>query len=264
MMKLLIGMMALLPKSLKNRLPAPMQSKKRMETGAHHPTIKMNLANLIVCSRNCGTCPSYPGVRGEALFCAGGPSSATVERNGCNCVSCPIYDLCSAYNSAYFCINGACGTGSSGINAKSLGDLSGKYLERFVNFDDAEATPEQEKPAAEAGPEADTMGSVDVVIDFIEDKRVQSDSATPFLQASLSAGINHTHICGGRARCSTCRVLVSDGLENVRPRNALETRLAAIKGFSPNVRLACQSTATGDVTLKRLVLDDDDISAAIH
>jgi adenylate cyclase len=57
---------------------------------------------------------------------------------------------------------------------------------------------------------------------------------------------------------------VSEGLDNVKPRNAREARLAAIKGFSPEVRLACQSTATGDVKLKRLVLDDDDISQAIH
>jgi adenylate cyclase len=104
----------------------------------------------------------------------------------------------------------------------------------------------------------------EVLLDFIDDKPVKTDSDTPILQASLSAGINHTHICGGRMRCSTCRVLVSEGLENIRPRNAREARLAAIKGFSPDVRLACQSTATGDVQLKRLVLDDDDISQAIH
>ncbi len=61
------------------------------------------------------------------------------------------------------------------------------------------------------------------------------------------------HVCGGRARCSTCRVLVKEGLEHCRPRNPREIRLAAIKGFSPNVHLACRTTTTGDLTLRRLV-----------
>ena len=265
MMKLMIKMMELLPRGMKEKLPAPMLGKERMEAGSRHPTIKMNMANLLICARNCGTCPSFPNVKGEALFCAGGKSSATVERKGCNCVSCPIYDLCNVYNSAYFCINGSCGTKDTGVNAKGLADLSGKYLERFVHFDDVPAENQFGTRQAELQKITKERGrTADIVLDFIGDKLVNTNSDTPFLQASLSAGINHTHICGGRARCSTCRVLVSEGLENIRPRNEKEARLAAIKGFSPEVRLACQSRAIGDVKLKRLVLDDDDISQAIH
>jgi len=87
---------------------------------------------------------------------------------------------------------------------------------------------------------------------------------TTILNASLGAGIPHTHVCGGRARCSTCRVLVTRGLENCSPRNDAEARLAKIKGFSPEIRLACQTTVMGDVSLRRLVLDDTDIRAAIQ
>ena len=32
--------------------------------------------------------------------------------------------------------------------------------------------------------------------------------ATDILQASLQRGIPHTHVCGGNARCSTCRIRV--------------------------------------------------------
>jgi adenylate cyclase len=83
------------------------------------------------------------------------------------------------------------------------------------------------------------------------------------LDISLSAGIPHVHACGGNARCSTCRVMVHDGLENLNPRNAAEEMLALRKGLEPNIRLACQSRATGDCRVRRLVLDDIDADAAI-
>jgi len=76
--------------------------------------------------------------------------------------------------------------------------------------------------------------------------------------------LGHKHICGCRARCLTCRVLVSDGLENCSPRNKKEAMLARTKGVPLEIRLACQTTAKNNITLKRLILDDEDISQAIH
>src|SRR5438552_2142299 len=79
------------------------------------------------------------------------------------------------------------------------------------------------------------------------------------LQISLKHGIPHVHACGGNARCSTCRVMVHEGLENVLPRNLAEQRLAALKGFEEDVRLACQTHVIGPVRIRRLVLDDKDV-----
>lgn len=91
-----------------------------------------------------------------------------------------------------------------------------------------------------------------------EDQTVEVDGATPILQASLNNGIAHTHVCGGNARCSTCRVLIIDGLEHCCQRNEKEQKMADRRHFSPNVRLACQTTLSGDVTLRRLVVDTED------
>ena len=87
---------------------------------------------------------------------------------------------------------------------------------------------------------------------------IEVDTSTSILHASLQNGIPHTHVCGGNARCSTCRVLIIDGLENLCPRNEREQKMAQRRNFSPNVRLACQTTLQGDVVLRRLVLDDED------
>jgi adenylate cyclase len=92
-----------------------------------------------------------------------------------------------------------------------------------------------------------------------DSKTIEVDNATSILHASLQNGIAHTHVCGGNAKCSTCRVLVLDGLEQCCPRNEKEQKMADRRHFSPNVRLACQTTLAGDVTVRRLVLDNEDI-----
>jgi len=79
------------------------------------------------------------------------------------------------------------------------------------------------------------------------------------LQASLRAGIPHAHACGGNARCSTCRVQVLEGLDACAPRNDKERNLAERLRFAPEVRLACQTRVSGDVKVRRLVLDQTDV-----
>jgi adenylate cyclase len=94
---------------------------------------------------------------------------------------------------------------------------------------------------------------------FLPDQRyVEASNLESVLSASLRAGIPHTNECRGNARCSTCRVLVLNGLEFCSPRNEKEQALAAQLHFGDRVRLACQTTITGDVTLRRLILDAKD------
>src|SRR3712207_5201950 len=69
------------------------------------------------------------------------------------------------------------------------------------------------------------------------------------LEASRSAGIPHISVCGGRGRCSTCRVRVLDGHQRQPPPTPQERgTLARIKA-GPNVRLACQFRPTHDVSV---------------
>ncbi len=253
--KMMIAVMRLIPQGIAGKVSAPLMAKKFLAQGRNHPAIPMTLANLLRC--NCGTCPSFPDVRGEALYCSGGKSRSVINEKGCNCVICPLYDRCSSFNTAYFCIHGQCGAKDQRPVAVKLKDLAGSYLERFTAA--REPMPEA-APAALSHEEKETK----ITLHFDNEKDVKTTSLTTILNASLGAGIPHTHICGGRARCSTCRVLVTSGIENMRPRNEAETRLAVIKGFSPHVRLACQTTATGDASLRRLVLDDADIQVAIR
>jgi adenylate cyclase len=94
---------------------------------------------------------------------------------------------------------------------------------------------------------------------FPDRREVEVDERTRILNASQLNNIPHIHVCGGNARCSTCRVMVMEGLENCLPRNERETALAERLCFSADIRLACQTGVTGDVVVRRLVLDQEDI-----
>ncbi len=79
------------------------------------------------------------------------------------------------------------------------------------------------------------------------------------LEAALRSGVPLTHACGGRAKCSTCRVWILDGLDAAPPRTEVEQVLADKLSFSDDMRLACQLRPEGELRVRRLVLDETDL-----
>ena len=76
---------------------------------------------------------------------------------------------------------------------------------------------------------------------------------TSILEASRDAGIPHASVCGGRGRCSTCRVRVGQGREDLPPPGEDEARVLKRVGAAANVRLACQVRPTSDVSVTPLL-----------
>jgi adenylate cyclase len=91
-----------------------------------------------------------------------------------------------------------------------------------------------------------------------DNKRIFASPDSTILEASLKAKINHVHVCGGNARCSTCRVYIVDGLSNCLPRNEKEKQVAEKLRFPQNIRLACQTKISGNIAIRRPVVDDLD------
>jgi class 3 adenylate cyclase len=78
------------------------------------------------------------------------------------------------------------------------------------------------------------------------------------LEASLKAKLPLTHICGGKAKCSTCRIWILEGLEDCPTRSEAEETLADKLGLNRHIRLACQLRPAADLAFRRLVLDETD------
>ena len=73
------------------------------------------------------------------------------------------------------------------------------------------------------------------------------------LEAIRDEGLPHASVCGGRARCTTCRVRVSGGLEHLPPAGRMEAQALGRIQAPPNVRLACQCRPTRDVAVAPLL-----------
>lgn len=72
------------------------------------------------------------------------------------------------------------------------------------------------------------------------DRAISVAKGFSVLEASRAAGIPHISICGGRGRCSTCRVRVTEGLDQLPPPNEAERATLTRIRAPDDVRLACQ------------------------
>ncbi len=73
------------------------------------------------------------------------------------------------------------------------------------------------------------------------------------LEASRFAGLPHASVCGGRGRCSTCRVRVIRGEEHLPGATTDELRVLGRVGAPAHVRLACQVRPRRDLAVVPLV-----------
>ena len=79
------------------------------------------------------------------------------------------------------------------------------------------------------------------------------------LDVSIRQRIPHHHQCGGQARCTTCRVQILDGISRVSAPNEWEQEVASRRGWDEFTRLGCQTKVHGDVTIRLLVSNPQDI-----
>jgi adenylate cyclase len=86
-------------------------------------------------------------------------------------------------------------------------------------------------------------------VSYPDGQRVTAPVGTTVLEASRLAGIPHASVCGGRGRCSTCRVRVLDGTEHLPPAAPEEARVLRRVGAPANLRLACQLRPTHDLSV---------------
>jgi adenylate cyclase len=101
-------------------------------------------------------------------------------------------------------------------------------------------------------------------VELIGDRTITVNQGQSILNASLSAGIPHYHACGGNGKCSTCRILVMEGMEYLTPHSEKEKLLRERMRIPSNVRLACQTFVTGSpVSVHRIIRDETDIKLYI-
>ena len=86
------------------------------------------------------------------------------------------------------------------------------------------------------------------------------DPDATLLDCSIKNQIPHMHECGGIGQCTTCRIRIIDGLQNITPRTRMERETAQLRKWDPSIRLACQCYVKGDITIQRLVWNSAEIN----
>jgi adenylate cyclase len=76
------------------------------------------------------------------------------------------------------------------------------------------------------------------------------------LETLREHGIKHASVCGGRARCTTCRVQVTRGLDRLHAPTRAEAAALARIGAPPGLRLACQIRPEADLAVLPLLPAD--------
>ncbi len=90
-------------------------------------------------------------------------------------------------------------------------------------------------------------------ITYPEGRSVTVVPGTSILEASQFHDVPHAAVCGGRDRCSTCRVRINGPLDNLPPPDESETKVLRRVGAAPDVRLACQLCPVEDISVTPLL-----------
>jgi adenylate cyclase len=79
------------------------------------------------------------------------------------------------------------------------------------------------------------------------DRTIRVARGFSVLEASLINDIPHAHVCGGRGRCSTCRIRILGDLDGLPAPSAAERAVLERVHAGEGVRLACQLRPTRDI-----------------
>ena len=77
-----------------------------------------------------------------------------------------------------------------------------------------------------------------------------SDNSQTVLDIIQAHHIDWMHACGGEGRCTTCKIILISGQENLSPVSDPEEKFLANGRLKPNERLACQCRALGDIVVE--------------
>lgn len=93
----------------------------------------------------------------------------------------------------------------------------------------------------------------EITVKYADGVEVKISKGTSILEASRENSIGHISMCGGRGRCSTCRVRVLSDHDDLPERNGVEEQVAKRLNLDSNVRLACQLRPISNITVRPLV-----------
>ncbi len=92
-----------------------------------------------------------------------------------------------------------------------------------------------------------------IALSYGNGKTVRVPKGLSVLEASLRHNVPHASVCGGRARCSTCRIrIIGDHAALPEPSQREAFVLSRVGTADPSIRLACQLRPDSDLSFFQL------------
>lgn len=95
-----------------------------------------------------------------------------------------------------------------------------------------------------------------VRIQFVDGPEIVAAKGLTLLEMSRMAGVEHISLCGGRGRCTTCRVVVEEGGQDLADPDPAELRSLRAVGARSGTRLACQIRPVEPMRVYRVFRSD--------
>jgi len=92
---------------------------------------------------------------------------------------------------------------------------------------------------------------VKIVIENLDRKEVVVNNCSKTVLNHLQDHfLDWMHACGAKGRCTTCKMIVVDGIENLSGFTEAESRYKKRGELRENERLACQAKANGNIVIR--------------
>ena len=92
-----------------------------------------------------------------------------------------------------------------------------------------------------------------IQVQYTDGTNINVSRGSSLLEASHKAGRYHESVCGGRGRCTTCRVRVTSSLGELPKPNKIEQSVINRLNFDQSLRLACQLRPETDIEINPLI-----------
>ena len=103
---------------------------------------------------------------------------------------------------------------------------------------------------------------VKIVIENLAQKELSSaDPSKSILQVVQSNFIDWMHACGGKGRCTTCKLIVVEGMHQLSRLTPAELEYRNLGQLAENERLACQTRALGSC---RILIPEESKMPHVH
>ncbi|MEQ9285686.1 MAG: 2Fe-2S iron-sulfur cluster-binding protein [Cyclobacteriaceae bacterium] len=90
-----------------------------------------------------------------------------------------------------------------------------------------------------------------IVIENLNKKEIFSENEQKSLLDILHENyVDWMHACGGKGRCTTCKAIMVEGIDNLSPVTSAENKYIACGKLKSHERLACQCQVWGDLVIR--------------